>query len=46
MEIEGDGEQLPMPAGASLVDGSDGAILPDINFDDGKLNKHPKLCRC
>jgi hypothetical protein len=44
MEIEGDGEHLPMPAGASLVD-NDGDALPDINFDDGKFNRHPKACR-
>lgn len=40
MEIEGDGEKMTVPAGASLPDGSDEATLPDINFDDGKLSKH------
>lgn len=35
MEIEGDGEQIPVPAGAELAVGGDGAKLPDINFDDG-----------
>jgi len=34
MELEGDGEQLPLPAGANLPDG--GGILPEINFDDGE----------
>ncbi|KAF9452648.1 hypothetical protein P691DRAFT_696592 [Macrolepiota fuliginosa MF-IS2] len=33
MEIEGDGEKMPVPAGAELVDG-DQINLPDINFDD------------
>jgi len=34
MELEGDGEQLPLPAGANVPD--DGDILPEINFDDGE----------
>lgn len=38
MEIEGDGEQMPIPAGAELPDGgSDMTRLPEINFDDGAL---------
>lgn len=34
MELEGEGEQLPLPAGANVPDGDD--ILPEINFDDGE----------
>ncbi|KAJ3517373.1 hypothetical protein NLJ89_g556 [Agrocybe chaxingu] len=34
-ELEGDGEALPLPAGAQLAD-VDPDSLPDLNFDDGK----------
>ncbi|KAF7784425.1 hypothetical protein Agabi119p4_590 [Agaricus bisporus var. burnettii] len=45
MEIEGDGEKMTVPAGASLPDGSDEATLPDINFDDEdqtNLHRHAR----
>ncbi|KAJ3571584.1 hypothetical protein NP233_g3652 [Leucocoprinus birnbaumii] len=43
MEIEGDGEQLPRPAGADVADGGD--TLPEINFDDEdqtNLHRHAR----
>jgi len=40
MELEGDGEQLPLPAGANV---SDGGILPEINFDDGERTSISRL---
>jgi len=41
MELEGDGEQLPLPAGANVPDGGD--ILPEINFDDGERTSISRL---
>ncbi|KAF5356342.1 hypothetical protein D9756_003876 [Leucocoprinus leucothites] len=43
MEIEGDGEQLPRPAGVDVPDG--GGSLPEINFDDEdqtNLHRHAR----
>ncbi len=40
MEIEGDGEQLPVPAGADVPESGEGPDLPEIDFDDGM----PALC--
>ncbi|KXN89905.1 Putative DNA helicase INO80 [Leucoagaricus sp. SymC.cos] len=45
MEIEGDGEQIPVPAGVNVPDGSDTANLPEINFDDEdqtNLHRHAR----
>lgn len=42
MEIEGDGEQLPVPAGAKITE-SGGTDLPEIDFDDGMSALCPRF---